>query len=180
MLFTVLFIAVLFLIVALFSFPQLSPIPYFPSNKKDLRLIIKSLQLKNRQTVIDLGAGDGIVIFEAAKETFKKKLNTKFVAIEINPVLLCILFIRKLLHPNRKNIQILHGNMFTMNFNSLTRNSLTFYLYISPWYLEKTIANIKSQISNFRIVSYMYPMKSLRKQEKKIKGRNYIFCYYLS
>jgi len=75
------FFLIIFLILGiifLFSSPQLSLIPYFPSNKKDLPLIIKALNLKNNQVVFDLGAGDGIVIFEAAKLAFEKKLNTKF------------------------------------------------------------------------------------------------------
>lgn len=189
MLFIIILFVFLFIIIALFAFPVFSPIPYFPSNRKDLKLIIQSLNLKNNQTIIDLGAGDGIVIFEAAKESFKRKLNTKFIAVDINPVLLCILLTRKLLHPNRKNIKVMYGNMFSMDFNSLTRepvntgkklssvNSLTFYVYISPWHLEKTISNIKKRIRCFSVVSYMYPIKSLRRIEKIIHGKNQIYIY---
>ncbi len=166
--------------IVFFAFPRFSPIPYFPSNKKDMKKIILALNLKNKQIVIDLGAGDGIVIFEAAKEALRRKLNTKFIAVEINPVLLCILYIRRLLHPNHKNIRILYGNMFTMNFNSLTRkpvHSLTFYLYISPWHLEKTVNNIKRQVNHFSLVSYMYEIKLLKLIEK-IKGKkNSVFAY---
>lgn len=189
MLFIAVFIALLLIIIALFSFPQFSPIPYFPSNKKDSKHIVKALALKNNQAIIDLGAGDGLVIFEVAKEAFKRKLNTQFVAIEINPVLLGILFLRRLLNPNRGNIQILYGNMFSMNFNSLTRkpvntgkklssvNSLTFYLYISPWHLEKTVNNIKRQFKHFSITSYMYEITAL-KLAKKVKGKQHsIFVY---
>ena len=168
------------IIVLIFSSKRLSPIPYFPSNKQDLPLILKALNLKNKQTVIDLGAGDGIVIFAAAKLAEEKKLNTKFVAVEINPILLLILHLRRLLHPNKNNIKIIRDNIFTMDFSSLTTNySLltTIYLYISPWYLEKTITNLKSQISNFSVVSYMYPIKSLKKNEQKIQGKNPIFIY---
>jgi len=181
MLFIVLIAAVIFCIIVLFSFPRFSPIPYFPSNKKDLKHIVNGLKLQNNQTVIDLGAGDGIVIFEAAKESLKKKLSTKFVAVEINPVLLCILFMRRLFNPNRNNIQITYGDMFTMNFNSLTHepvNSLTFYLYISPWHIEKTVSNIKRQYKRFSIVSYMYPVKSLLKKEKKTEGNKHTVYMY--
>ncbi|MDO8609566.1 MAG: class I SAM-dependent methyltransferase, partial [bacterium] len=143
---------IIFVIISLFAFPQFSPIPYFPSNKKDLKLIVKTLRLQNNQTIIDLGAGDGMVIFEAAKKTYEEKLNTKFIAVDINPILLLIMHIRRLFHRNKKNIKIIYGNMFTMNFNQFTlseiegltskqSNSLTFYLYISPWYLEKVISN---------------------------------------
>ena len=52
--------------------------------------------------MIDLGAGDGIVIFKAASQAFQKRLNTKFIAVEINPVLILILYLRRLFHPNKK------------------------------------------------------------------------------
>jgi len=175
-----LFIAIIVTIIFLFSSKTLSPIPYFPSQQVDIPLIIKALSLKNNQTVFDLGAGDGIIIFEAAKSTFERNLNTKFVAVEINPILILVLYFRRLFHPNRKNIKIVRDDIFKMNFSKfLTSNSsiLTFYLYISPWYLEKTILNVKKQIHQFKTVSYMYSIKSLKKEEKISKGKNNIYIY---
>lgn len=166
-------------VILLFSSKRLSPIPYFPSQKVDLPLIIKSLRLENNQTVIDLGAGDGIVIFEAAKKAYKEKLNTKFLAVEINPILIFILYMRRLFHPNRKNIKIIYGNMFFMNFKDFInfKNSITFYLYISPWFMEKTLMNIKRQLKKFKIVSYMYYISSLKKKESVVYAKNRIFVY---
>ncbi|MEK7633794.1 MAG: rRNA adenine N-6-methyltransferase family protein [Patescibacteria group bacterium] len=190
------FIFFIIVIIFLFSSPSLSPIPYFPSQPVDLPLIIKALNLKNNQTVIDLGAGDGIVIFKAAKKAFQQKLNTKFIAVEINPVLILILHVRRLFHKNKKNIKVIYGDIFTMDFDKLLTfnfSLLTFYVYISPWFLEKTISNIKDQsfdftqddpersrmgqISNFSVISYMYPIKSLMKTQKIIQGKNKIFAY---
>ncbi len=171
---------IVIVIIFLFSSPKLSPIPYFPSQPVDMPLIIRALNLKNDQTVFDLGAGDGIVIFKSAKQAYKQKLNTQFVAVEINPILIFILHIRRLFHPNRKNIKIVHDDIFKMNFSQLTMkqwNNVTIYLYISPWFLEKTILNIKNQISKFSVVSYMYPIKSLKNKQKEDKGKNNIFTY---
>lgn len=173
---TILIIVICAIILIIFSFPQFSPIPYFPSNKKDLDLIIQAIKLKNNQTVIDLGAGDGIVLFEAAKTANIKKLNTQFIAVDINPLLLFVMYIRKLFHPNKRNITIRYGNMFHMKFfescKLITKHSnhISFYLYISPWYLEKTIKNIYSQFEHCKIISYMYPILSLKNKQKEIKG----------
>lgn len=170
-------------IIFLFSSPKLSPIPYFPSQPIDIPLIVKALNLKNNQTVFDLGAGDGIVIFKAAQQSYKQKLSTKFIAVEINPALILILYLRRLFHPNKKNIKIVRDDIFKMDFSShLYRqgNALslpTFYLYISPWFLEKTIKNCKLKIGNFSVVSYMYPIKSLKKKESIMQGKNKIFIY---
>ncbi len=167
-------------IIILFSSPKLSPIPYFPSQPVDIPKIIKALNLKDEQIVFDLGAGDGIIIFSAANDSSQRRLNTKFVAVEINPVLILILHLRRFFHPNKKNIKIVYGDIFTMNFNKLLTfnfSLLTFYLYISPWYLEKVIENCKLKIKNFNVVSYMYPIKSLKKKEKIIQGKNKVFVY---
>mgnify|MGYP000591046516 CR=1 FL=1 len=166
-------------IIFLFSSPNFSPIPYFPSNKKDIPLIIKALNLKNNQVVFDLGAGDGIVIFESAKVAFEKKLNTKFFAIEINPILILIMWIRWLFHPNKKNIKIIRGDIFNMNFKKLLTFNfllLTFYVYISPWYLKKVVKNLKSKIKNFSLVSYFYAIPKI-KIKKIFEGKNKIFVY---
>jgi hypothetical protein len=185
------------LILFIFSSPKLSPIPYFPSNKKDLPLIIKALGLKNNQVIVDLGAGDGLIIFAAAKEALEKKLNTKFIAVEINPILILIMYIRKLFHPNRKNIKVVYADMFKLNFKKLLTfyamhdkvpgdnlSILTFYLYISPWFLEKITKKIISlhlpKPITLNIVSYMYPIKYLSDRQKTINGKNRIFVYQVN
>ncbi len=179
---------ILIVVIIFFSSPKLSPIPYFPSQSVDLEKIIKALDLKNNQTIFDLGAGDGKIIFSSAQKAVKQNLNTKFVAVEINPVLLLILHLRRIFHPNRKNIKIVCGDIFKINLNivldsrlclrrQVQGNDIVFYLYISPWFLERIIRNLKLKIKNFSIVSYMYPIKSLKKNEKVIEGKNRIFVY---
>lgn len=178
--FIILIIGLLLLIfISLFAFPKLSPIPYFPSNKKDIALIIRSLGLKDNQVVIDLGAGDGLVVFEAAEFAYARRLNAQFIAVEINPMLLILLQIKRLFNRNRKNIKVVQGDMFKLNYEKLLpklKTQNTFYLYISPWYLEKTVENIKNYLKTFYIVSYMYQLPK-RKEIKKLKGKHPIFTY---
>src|SRR3989344_4036122 len=173
------FIAFLFLIIFVFSSKKLSPIPYFPTNKKDIVLIIKALDLENSQTILDLGAGDGIVIFEAALKAKEKNLKTKFVAVEINPILILLLYLRRFFHPNKKNIRIIRADFFILNFKLITdyRSPITVYLYISTWFLEKVSKKILKEFPKAKIVSYMYPIKSLKKKERIIRGKNSIFVY---
>jgi len=156
-------------VIIIFASPRFSPIPYYPSNHQDLQLIIKALDLKSNRTVIDLGAGDGFVIFAAAGQAFGKKLNTRFIAVDINPVLVGIMHLRRLFHPNRRNIKIIWADFFKTNLSQmLSLNSelkilnATFYLYISPWFLEKTLSIIKLLPKEKRIVSYFYPIKTLK------------------
>jgi len=184
MIYFLVFICLLFTIIIVFSFPQFSPIPYFPSNGKDMPLILKALNIRNNQTIIDLGAGDGIVIFKAAEKAHQDKLNTKLIAVEINPVLLLILHIRRFLHPNRKNIQIVNANMFSIDYSppiTDLQSPITFYLYISPWFIEKTVSNITKQVKTFNLVSYFYQVKCLPEYKEGMKeGLHKVYSYQLA
>lgn len=194
MLFILLSILTILFIITLFSHPKLSPIPFFPTNKKDLPFIIKALNLKNNQTIFDLGAGDGVVVFTAANKALLKNLNTVFVAVEINPILVLILHLRRLSHPNKKNIKIIWGDMFKINLKSqiLNRkstsqnsnlsvmkqcNNVTIYLYISPWLINQLIDRLKQQQINHSLISYMYPSKLLKNKEKILRGLHNIYVY---
>lgn len=202
---------ILLITLILFSFPQFSPIPYFPSNKQDLPKILKTLDIDNDQVLIDLGAGDGMIIIEAAKEAYEKKLNTKFVAIDINPVLVFIMHLRRLLHPNRKNITIMRADMFTVDLSVIARSdndkaislfphthtmrsplppkrdrddkklnkekNTTFYVYISPRFLEPMAERIAKLKGKKKIISYFYAIPSLKNKERIIDGKNKIYCY---
>ncbi|MCX7881475.1 MAG: class I SAM-dependent methyltransferase [Patescibacteria group bacterium] len=183
------FILFFFFLIVLFFFssPKLSPIPYFPSNKKDLFLIINCLNLKNDQVVIDLGAGDGIVIFNAALDALKKNLNTQFIAVEINPFLILIMMLKRFFHPNKKNIKIVYDDIFKINLKRLLNfdfKFLTFYLYVSPWLIEKIIKNLtlnqlKDKNKKISFVSYFYPIPFLKPKEKIFQGKNKIYLYNL-
>lgn len=171
------FIILLISIFVYFVSPRFSPIPYFPSNKKDIPLIVKSLKLKNNQTVYDLGAGGGAVIFAAARTAFERNLNTKFIAVEINPFLILYLKGAALFHPDRNNISVIYGDIFKMHYPD--SKNLTFFTYISPWYMETVFENISRHISSFHFVSYFYalPEKLQLKPEKTVAGVHSIFEY---
>ncbi len=177
-LFIVLFLIVLS-VIAIFSFPNFSPIPYYPSHKKDIPLILKSLGVKNNQIIFDLGAGDGIVLYRAARLAFDKKLNTQFIAVELNPILYVLLLIKRFFHKNRKNITVVFGDMFKLSYQKLLpryKKEVTFYVYISPWLLERMVNILQKEVKNFSIISYMYQIPH-RKHVTKLTGKHAIFRY---
>jgi len=169
-----------------FSSPKFSPIPYFPSNQKDMPLIIETLELRNNQIVIDFGAGDGAVVVAGATSAFTHHLNTQFIAVEINPYLLGILQIRRFFHPNRKNIHIVRFNMFKDPIDSLItlcsskkeKKIVTSYFYISPRYLVPMKERLQKVLPKSTIVSYFYSISDM-KAEKEKHGIHAVYRYKL-
>lgn len=152
------FLAVILIFVAfiiyIFVSRKRSPVPYFPTNKKDIPIIIKALNLERNKPVVDLGAGNGIVIFKAASEAYKRGFDTKFYAVEINPILILLLQIKRLFHKNRKNIYIIFDDFTKMDLKRF--NNSLFYLYLSPKYLNLVYKKIKKEAQNPKIVTYYY------------------------
>ena len=159
-----------FVIIIIFVSRKYSPVPYFPTNKKDIPLIIKALDLKNNKTIVDLGAGDGIVIFEAAKEASNLGLDNKFYAVDINPILVLIMNLRRLFHKNRKNIYVLQDDFTKMQLKRF--KYAVFYLYLSPKYLEIVYKKIKTEAKKPKIITYFYKPKT---KIKKLKGINNLY-----
>lgn len=168
-------LVILAICLSFFISRRLSPIPYFPSNPHDIAHIISALRLRQNQVVYDLGAGDGIVIFAAAQVAREKKLNTRFVAVEINPVLLAVLWLRRQFHPNRKNISVLRGNIFSMQYTHASLHS-TFFSYISPWYLERVLSNVQRQLQSLDYISYFYPLPHW-KPNRTLHGSHSVYYY---
>jgi len=171
-------IPIFVLIIFYFFSSKVSPIPYFPTNSADLDKIIKAFEMRNNMTIIDLGAGDGAVIFAAAKKAYELGLNTRFVAVDINVILTTIMQIRRLFHPNKSNIKIICKDMFKLDFRSILNNttSCVLYIYISPWFTKAVDKLIKDQNIKAKIVSYFYPVED-KKESQKIKGIHDIYIY---
>lgn len=153
------------LFIILFTSPKFSPIPYFPSNKRDVPEIVSTLHLSDTQVLIDLGAGDGTIIFESAKRAYNMKLETQFIGIEINIILCFFMNVRKLFHPNRSRIHIVRNDMFAIDYSNLVKektgkdiHKAVFYVYVSPWFTPQIGTMISCIPVRTRIVSYFYPI----------------------
>lgn len=189
----VIIVIVIILLFLIFNFlyfilSSLSPIPFFPTNKKDVPMIVDTLFVEGRtldinSTVIDLGAGTGTIIFAAAREAFKRKLNAKFIAIEIHPLLFLIMHLRRLFHPNRQNIKIIRADMFNLNYQQLAIqqfNHITIYIYVGLKFIDRLKKTFLTLPKGTRIISYMYQIPGWEKKHiKTITGHHKIFAYQL-
>ena len=173
-------VLIICLIIYYFVAKNLNPVPYYPTNPKDIKRIIKLLELKNDQTVIDLGAGNGEIIFEAANTANEKELNTRFVAIDINVFLVLIMIIRSLFHKNRSKIRFVWKDIFKYDFRQIIgkNQTTTIYVYFAPWINDALGTLLKKLPRPVKVVSYYYPINNLH-LTKKVKGEHDVFLYYI-
>lgn len=166
-------------VIALFAFPRFSPIPYFPTNWQDLEKIVGAFHLTKNSEVIDLGAGTGTVIFALAHHAHRYDLPVRLVAVEINPVLVLILHLKRLIHPCRKQIVIVWTDLFTTSYSTLTASGrkTTVYLYVSPRLLTRISKKIQEDLPQARVVSYMYSLPDRSPRRTIRTGNHPIFLY---
>ena len=98
---TVVFVIVCTLVL-LFGFVVLFGAPYVPSLRREVRQAFDSLYpLSDKDTVVDLGSGDGSVLIEASRH------GAECYGVELNPLLVLISRLRL-----RTRVSITLGNMW--------------------------------------------------------------------
>lgn len=154
---------------------KFSQIPYYPTNKQDLPIILRLLSSSPRPLarqaypIIDLGAGTGEIIFN---RTTQKKI----IGLESNPILYGILLLKLLLHANKKQIRLIYGDFFRFP----PKHPYSIYIYPTPLLLERIKLYLEKFPKKTQIVTYMYKIPGWEKKLiKKIKGVNWIYLYEL-
>ena len=151
---------------------KFSPIPYFPTQSTDIDLILKALDLKKSDILYDLGAGDGKVILAAVQ-----KYPCVVKGVEIHPLLVAIMHIRRLMSPQKNNIQVIWQSLFRLDISDAT----VIYLYVGPYFMKQIMNKIiKDHPPKLRrIVSYWYDFQldaapQWLPKRRKMQGKNAI------
>ena len=157
---------VVFIVLLLFGFVIIIGAPYVPTLASQQREAIRLLSLKKGQTILDLGSGDGRFLREAARQGYYA------VGIEANPLLVLISYIVCL--PHRKNVRIIWGNMWLVEWPSVDG----IYVFLHTRFMKKLDNKIMQQYSskNINVVSYAFKIPD-RKIAKTKKGL-YLYKYF--
>lgn len=103
---------IVFVVVLVFGFVVFRGAPYVPSHKKQARRALSELYpLDERDTLLDVGSGDGIILRIAAEK------GARAIGIELNPVLVVI---SKLLSLSQRRVSVLLGDFWLMKFPEST------------------------------------------------------------
>lgn len=140
--------------------------PFVPSRKSSVEAMVRLAHIKDGQRIIDVGSGDGRVLFAAAK---KGAIAT---GIEINPYLVLFTRIRALLSPYRGAIRAHWQNLWNADLSGAD----TVFVYLLPWRMEELAAKLNRELRPGSTVitnSFIFPGCKRIRQD----AANHVYAY---
>jgi len=125
--------------------PALYGLPSKPTKPDRIRKALKLVGLKQDETIYDLGAGDGRVLFIAAKE-----FRAKAIGIEVGPVQCALIWLRIVLSGLGNKIKIQWSNFFKTDLSEAD----VAYIYATSTEVTKLAPYLEKQMkAGSRVVS---------------------------
>lgn len=139
---------------------------YYPSKDEVVDQMLKLAKVTKKDTVIDIGSGDGRILIAAAK------MGAKAIGYEINPIL--VSKSRKLIkEAGLEKLATVYGKSFwKADLNKAT--VITIYLF--PEFMNRLQKSIERKIDHpVRVVANEYPFN--KKQPDKIFKKIYLYYF---
>ncbi len=123
---------------------------YQPTPRRSVETMLRFAEVGPRDTVYDLGAGTGAIVFRAAR-TYRARV----VGVEVEPFRYLILLLRRSLGPFADRITLRWGNLFDLDFRGAT--VITAFLW--PGAMARLRPKFESELPpGARVVSYYHPV----------------------
>lgn len=139
---------------------------YFPTPTQTIHQMLDLAQVGPKDTVIDLGSGDGRILIEAAKR------GAKAIGYEIDPIL--VSQSRRLAKKENLShlITVRHQNMWRADFNQAT--IITLYLF--PNFMDRLQRLLENKLTHpLKLVSHDY--RFTHKKEQKNINNIYLYTF---
>jgi SAM-dependent methyltransferase len=154
--------AVLLLVVALaaayFLFASFAfGAGYQPTPRRSVETMLRFAEVGPQDTLYDLGAGTGAIVFRAAR-TYRARV----VGVEVEPIRVLVLLLRRRLGPFRDRITIRWGDLFHLDFHSAT--VVTAFLW--PGAMARLRPKFESELPRgARVVSHCHAVPGWEPEE---------------
>ena len=140
-------VAVAYFVFASFAFGA----GYEPTPRRAALRMLEYAEVGPTDTVYDLGAGTGALVFRAAR-TYRARV----VGIEVEPIRVLILRLRRRFGANADRITIRWGDLFRLDFRPAT--VVTAFLW--PGAMERLRPKFEQELgSGARVVSHCHPIR---------------------
>ncbi len=143
--------------------------PFVPSNRDTIEKMLRVAKIKRNERVIDLGCGDGRIIFLA-----EKKFHAKAEGYEISIFVWLLAQINRILH--RAKSKIYRRNFF----NADLKKADVVFCYLLPEVMKKLSPKFKKELKRgARVISasFSLPNFKLHKKYEKEGKAGAIFVY---
>lgn len=140
--------------------------PFVPSNKKATEAMIRMAKINTNTRVIDLGSGDGRLLFLAAKQ------GANAIGFEINPYLVLFTRIKALLGHYRGSVTVFWKSLW----NAPISNADVVFVYLLPWRMGELETKLKRELKPDTLVisnSFIFPKWKIVDKDKT--GHIYAF-----
>ncbi len=151
---------ILVVILLIFGITAITGAPYVPSKKKDLEKAFSELyKMTSKDTLVDLGVGDGCV------SKIANSFGAKTFGIEINPILFIIAKIRL----NGKKNKVVLGSYYHVDF---PKDTTVVYTFGDSRDIKKMYQLVQKQATKLGktlyFISYVFAVPN-QKPVKKVK-----------
>jgi len=145
-----------------FGFVILFGAPYLPTLKNQIEGAFELLDLKKGQTLIELGSGDGRILFEAGKR------GIKAVGYELNPFLVVYSIIKTWKY--RGEVKVIWGNYWSKDWP----NADGVFVFLLDRYMQKLNKKIIHEFNQpIKLVSFAFKIPN----KKIVESKQGLFLY---
>ncbi|HYK93434.1 MAG TPA: SAM-dependent methyltransferase [Thermoplasmata archaeon] len=165
-----LFVGLLVVIGAVFYFVFASfwwGAGYQPTPRRSVDAMLRLAEVGPSDTVFDLGAGTGAVVFRAAKER-----GAAVVGVEVEPLRVLILRLRRRMASEAGRIRVIWGNLFGLDF----REATVVALFLWPDAMRRLRPLFEQQLRvGARVVSHYHPLPGYRPTAVDSAAKVYLY-----
>jgi SAM-dependent methyltransferase len=149
-------------LVAIFGFVGIGIIAYFvfasfafgagyqPTPRRSVEAMLRLAETGPRDTLYDLGAGTGAIVFRAARI-----YRARVIGVEVEPIRFAILRLRRAIGPFADRITLRWGNFFELDFSQATIVSA----FLWPGAMARLRPKLEAELlPGARVVSHCHPI----------------------
>jgi hypothetical protein len=146
--------------------------PFLTTPISIVREIIKYMELKSGETLVDLGSGDGRMLIEAHKTA-----NITAIGYELSPILIAIAKLRTLLHRGpTKDITVILENLHKAKLEP----NFKVFVFLDEETLQKLSKKFKS-VKKLKVYSYKYKIPNIPlTKEFTLMNKVKLYYYYIN
>jgi len=145
--------------------------PWVPTRKHSVRALLSLANVRPGETILDLGCGDGSILFVGARE-----FGARGIGYDINPIILFVGWIRNLFGGVLFRVQLLRGDIFKIKIPQADVVTLYLFEHVN----SKLLPRLREALpKGTRVVTRAFPIKELTPKRTIVFNKETLYLYEL-